>query len=258
MVANIASNLLTLSVDIDDLSPLPGNPRKGNVEAIKASYKKFGQLKPIVAVRDDSGELIVIAGNHQLQAAKELGWSEIATSVVDLNHEEAIAFALADNRVSELGSYGSDADLHSMISEAIEYDEDFFEALGWDDFSVAAIENSAIESTLHDPVDPNAGWTAPELVIRDTLPVQPTQESVERHIAQDGTSTEDIVTRGSTAVNSSGTSNAVIQYTLVFSDAQQQGRWYSFLRYLKESPVYDGETTAERLLDFIAQHSPRG
>ena len=68
MIHNIASNIQSLAVDIELLKPLEVNARRGNVEAIMASYNKFGQVKPIVAVEDDD-KLLVIAGNHQLEAA---------------------------------------------------------------------------------------------------------------------------------------------------------------------------------------------
>jgi len=59
-----------------ELSLDPANVRKHdrrNLDAIKASLRKFGQQKPIVV--DTKG--IVLAGNGTLTAAKELGWSEI-------------------------------------------------------------------------------------------------------------------------------------------------------------------------------------
>lgn len=65
------------------------------------SYQRFGQRKPIVARRDGT----VIAGNHQLQAAKRLGWKEIAVVYVDDDDQTARAYALADNRVGDLGTY---------------------------------------------------------------------------------------------------------------------------------------------------------
>lgn len=268
MIDNIDDSIRSLAVDIDLLKPLEGNARRGDVKAIKASYSKFGQLKPIVAVRDESGDLVVIAGNHQLQAARQLGWDQIAVAVVELDNDDALAFSLADNRISDLGSTDN-ALLLDMISSSISYDEEFFELLGWDDFSVAAIENSVISSSISGPSDPNAGWIAPEIVIRDFEASQPVTESRDvpsestngtstKQPAPQNVSNETIVTQGSTATSSSGVRNAVIQFTLVFDEPTQQSKWYSFLKWLKESPAYDGETTAQRLLDFIAQHSPRG
>ena len=101
----IAEPLRPLAVDISTLSLLPGNPRKGDVQAVRRSYERFGQRKPIVALRDGT----VIAGNHQLLAARELGWDEIAVVFVDDDEQTAKAFALADNRTADLGSYDDDA-----------------------------------------------------------------------------------------------------------------------------------------------------
>ena len=99
MIHNITENIQGLAVDIELLIPLENNARRGDVDAIMASYSKFGQVKPIVAVTGDNGELTVIAGNHQLEAAKRLGWQQIAVSVVDMSTTDALAFALADNRI---------------------------------------------------------------------------------------------------------------------------------------------------------------
>jgi ParB-like chromosome segregation protein Spo0J len=92
--------LQSLAINIDKLSFLEGNPRQGDIEAVAKSYKQFGQRKPIVATTDH----VVIAGNHQLAAARQLGWDEIAVVITDDDELTAKAFALADNRTAELGS----------------------------------------------------------------------------------------------------------------------------------------------------------
>jgi hypothetical protein len=262
MIHNIADNIQSLAVDIELLRPLENNARRGNVDAIMASYNKFGQVKPIVAIADDNGALTVIAGNHQLEAAKRLGWQQIAVSVVDLDNDDALAFALADNRISDLGTTDNEM-LYELLTDVIGDDENFFEVLGWDDFSVAAIENTVITAEFAN--DSNAGWTAPEIVLNDVgvgspPPAVPTQtESPATQPVQTPTpDTSTIVTQGSTSTGSSGVSNASIQFTLVFDSAEQQSKWYAFIKWLRESPVYDGDTTSERLFDFIAQHSEMG
>ena len=93
----IIKDLEELAVPIDKFKALPGNPRKGNVEAVVKSYEKFGQRKPIVARREktDLGELlVVISGNHQLMAATKLGWTHIAAIVVDEDISVSEAFQL--------------------------------------------------------------------------------------------------------------------------------------------------------------------
>jgi site-specific DNA-methyltransferase (adenine-specific) len=113
LVSGIHASLTDLSVPLTDLTPLPGNPRRGDVDAVVRSYSVFGQRKPIVARRtgDRDGRPvgIVIAGNHQLAAAEKLGWPTIAAVWTDDDEMTAKAFALADNRTSELGVFDEEA-----------------------------------------------------------------------------------------------------------------------------------------------------
>lgn len=72
----------------------PANVRKHpvkNLEAIKGSLARFGQLKNIVV--DAKG--IVRAGNGTLLAARELGWTHVQVVRVGLEGSEANAFAKA-------------------------------------------------------------------------------------------------------------------------------------------------------------------
>lgn len=111
-LSHIAADLHPLAVPVDGLRLLPGNPRRGDVDAVARSYDRFGQRKPIVARRDGT----VIAGNHQLQAARQLGWSHMAVVWTDDDDLTAQAFALADNRTADLGTYDSEA-LLLMLNE---------------------------------------------------------------------------------------------------------------------------------------------
>jgi hypothetical protein len=91
-------------ISVADLSLDPSNVRKHsrrNLDAIKASLRKFGQQKPIVV--DAKG--IVLAGNGTLTAAQELGWTEIQIVRTELAGVEATAFAIADNRTAELAEW---------------------------------------------------------------------------------------------------------------------------------------------------------
>ena len=132
MIHNIDDSIVELATSVDLLKPLEKNPRKGDIAAIKASYAQFGQLKPIVAVEDEDGKFTVIAGNHQLRAAKELGWEQIAVAVVSLSEKEALAFALTDNKISELGSNDGELlfDLISDVTQSEFIQDDLFEAIG--------------------------------------------------------------------------------------------------------------------------------
>lgn len=114
----IAEQLLPLATSIKKLKLMPGNPRKGDVDAVARSYEKFGQRKAIVAKRDGT----VIDGNHQLLAAKKLGWTEIAVVFTDDDDLTAKAYALAANRTSDLGIYDSEALSELLLTVANDLD----------------------------------------------------------------------------------------------------------------------------------------
>jgi len=119
----IADDLLPLAKPIKKFKSLEGNPRRGDVEAVVKSYERFGQRKPIVALRDGT----VIAGNHQLEAAKRLGWKEIAVVYVDDDDATAKAFSIADNRTHELGGYDP-VELLAMLNEVAATDATLLDA----------------------------------------------------------------------------------------------------------------------------------
>ena len=110
------------TIPLAELSLDPSNVRKHsrrNLDAIKASLRKFGQQKPIVV--DAKG--IVLAGNGTLTAAKELGWTEIQIVRTELAGVEATAFAIADNRTAELAEWEEDkrnAVLKSLQDEGVD------------------------------------------------------------------------------------------------------------------------------------------
>jgi hypothetical protein len=106
----ISESLRPLAVPTDNLVPDPSNARRGDVAAIRRSLNVFGQRKPVVAKRvgvDSDGRPtgVVIAGNHTLAAALELGWTEIAVVFTDDDEHTAKAYALADNRTAELATW---------------------------------------------------------------------------------------------------------------------------------------------------------
>ena len=128
----INESLKSLATPIDDLHTLPGNPRKGDVAAVARSLERFGQRKPIVAKHSDG---TIIAGNHTWQAAKQLGWKEIAVVWTDDDDNTAHAFALADNRTAELGSYDEQA-LKDLIDQVATVDPELVRISGWSDDAV--------------------------------------------------------------------------------------------------------------------------
>ena len=151
----IIESLRALAVPIDTLKGLPNNPRLGDVETVAASLTRFGQRKPIVVRKDDG---TIIAGNHTWQAAKKLGWTEIAVAFVGDDDVTAKAFALADNRTAELGSYDEQA-LLDLIEEVHAVVPEFVRDAGWSDDAVAElvakIESEQIPTELNEDEIPD-------------------------------------------------------------------------------------------------------
>lgn len=116
MAAHIIEALQPFQVPIDSVRELPGNPRRGSVKAVAESLARFGQRKPIVVRKGDG---TIIAGNHTWQAARSLEWDSIAVVQVDVDDQTALAYALADNRTSDVGGYDEAllADLLRSLSE---------------------------------------------------------------------------------------------------------------------------------------------
>lgn len=111
----------TETIAIDRLLPDPANARKHsakNIEAIKSSLARFGQQKPIVIDADG----VVRAGNGTLEAAKMLEWTELEAVRSELVGPEMTAFAIADNRTSELAEW--DYDVLGQVLGALEQASD--------------------------------------------------------------------------------------------------------------------------------------
>ena len=251
----IDPSLTSLAVEIDTLVPLEGNPRKGDVDAIMASYDEFGQVKPIVVRPNEDGTATVIAGNHQTEAARRLGWTHIAAVPMDTDDKRALAFALAENRTMELG-HTDPVLLHDAVVSVLDEYAATFEALGWDEFQLAAMDEQVdyLSAMENEP----SGYVAPVMVSQPgeplPAPAAPTRPEPSHIEAPTSIDVNEAVTRGSTSVGAAGT-KAVVQYRLVFDDADQQRRWYNFLRWLRSDGGTEGETTAQRLLCFLDAHA---
>lgn len=264
-MSGIHPSLKSLAVDIDSLDYLAGNPRIGNVEAIMASYSEFGQVKPIVAKKNEDGTATVIAGNHQLEAAINLGWEQIAVIFLDADDKKAIAFALADNRTMELG-YTEPELLTDMLLEISDYYPDLLDGLGWDEFELASMESDMIiEQARMDNAEEEIPQTreqmAEQKVYDDAVDsikgmVQKDDSGENRIVANSNLDHSDIATRGSTIAVPGSAPQAAVQYTIVFDNADQQALWYKFIKWLRSDPAVDGDTTAEKLINFIDPHMP--
>jgi len=143
------------TVQIESLKFDPTNARKHdgkNLEAISGSLKLFGQRKPIVVTPDN----IVVAGNGTLEAAKSLGWTEIAIArtPVGWTWDQIKAFALADNRTAELAEWDSAV----LADQLIELDANGWalEEFGFEALDPLPVPGEGDEDPLvfEPPVDP--------------------------------------------------------------------------------------------------------
>ena len=104
MTSNVRVSAETVS--INSIKPHPSNPRRGDVAAIADSLTHHGQYRPVVVQRSTN---YVLAGNHTWQAARSLGWKQIAVTWLDVDDQEAARVMVADNRSSDLATYDDDA-----------------------------------------------------------------------------------------------------------------------------------------------------
>ena len=111
-VCLVRDELRALLVPIDSLRPHPDNPRRGQIEPIAASLQMHGQYRPLVCQLDGT----VLAGNHTLAAARALGWSHVAATMLDVDDETARRILLVDNRTSDLATY-DDRELVRLLDE---------------------------------------------------------------------------------------------------------------------------------------------
>lgn len=242
MIHNIIPDLVDKAEDITKMFPLKRNPHSGDVEAAKAVLLEFGQHAPILI---HSTTRQILAGNTRWRAAKELGWTHIAVTVVDEDEARAYARAVSDNRLAELGK-DDQSILAEMLPEMVYDYGEVFDALGWDDWEVASLEENV--AVVHQ----ETGYTPPPTVRRDSVVVerQAQEDGTERFVAPAGSDERELIQRG--AGETDPKRATVIQYTLVFDSAEQQRRWYSFLTWLRSDvELTQYGTTAEKLINFL-------
>ena len=131
-------------VSIDALTLDPRNARKHNdrnIQSIATSLKEFGQRRPLIVTSDN----VVVAGNGTLQAAKTLGWTQVAVTRFPSDDPVKVrAYAIADNRTAELAEWDeavlletlSDLDVAGMLEYTGFTEADikqYEDALGGDD-----------------------------------------------------------------------------------------------------------------------------
>lgn len=155
MVTDTSRRLAIEYVSIDTLTPDPRNPRLHTTRQIKQiarSLQSFGFNVPILVDRTQR----IVAGHGRVQAARQAGHAVVP--VIRLEHltdAQARAFAVADNRLTEIATW-DDRLLGQILGELAAQELDFdLEAIG---FSMAEIDLkieglSVVADGDKDPVD---------------------------------------------------------------------------------------------------------
>lgn len=119
-----------ISVPIEEIKAYENNPRKipeEAVNALAASIKEFGFKVPVILDRDN----VIVAGHTRLEAAKQLGLSEVPCVIADdLTPEQVKAFRLVDNKTGELTGWDFeklDLELEELESFDVDMSEFGFE-----------------------------------------------------------------------------------------------------------------------------------
>lgn len=99
------------AISIDSVRQHPDNSRKHRMDKLMQSLTTHGQ-RSLIVVQKSTG--FIVKGNGTWAAAKQLGWSQIAASIQDMDDTEALGFLVDDNRASDLATYEKDQHLASL------------------------------------------------------------------------------------------------------------------------------------------------
>lgn len=134
------------------LAGLAAHPRNYNthpalqVERLTASLRKFGQVRSIVVWRS-----MILAGHGVVEAARALGWSEIAADVLPDAYPEhlALAYVAADNELARLGE-PDHAQLAAILQESAAADAELLAAAGYSDAELERLLSEMEMTALSD------------------------------------------------------------------------------------------------------------
>jgi hypothetical protein len=141
-------------VKIDSIKFFPKNARvhrKKNLDSIRESLKRFGQVEPLVIQKSTA---FVLGGNGRLEAMRSLGWQEASCVFVDISDKEALALSVALNRTSELSEWDIEA-----LQDVMSYVKDDKDLLpGWSEDELSAMltttwEVEDLEEVLNDDLE---------------------------------------------------------------------------------------------------------
>jgi hypothetical protein len=123
----------TRDIPISELTYFPGNARRGNLAEIRKSVRRLGQYRSVV-VRDTGDALVVLAGNHTVQAMAAEGLETASCGVIRCGDDEAYRVNISDNRLSDVATDDPDE-----LVQLLSYLDDDYEGTGWTAEDVRAL-----------------------------------------------------------------------------------------------------------------------
>lgn len=141
------------------MAPAPRNPKRHEVESIKASMRRFGFVA-VPAINETTGRLVAGHGRREalieMKAAGELAPARIQVrdgewfvpvlrGVAFATDQEAEAYLLADNRLTEIGGW-DEAELVKILGE-LQAIPDGLIGVGYDEKALAKLLGDAQTAT---------------------------------------------------------------------------------------------------------------
>jgi hypothetical protein len=123
------------SVDPHELIPWERNPRRHNMPALRQSIERFG-FRNVIVVNGRTNT--IEAGHGRAQAAIDLGIETVPVLFVDDDDATAAAYAIADNRQTEIGGWDEDA-LVPLLQELQAQGDAALVGIGYTDDDIAAL-----------------------------------------------------------------------------------------------------------------------
>ena len=146
-------NAGTADVDPHALTLHPDNPRRGDVPALVESFRSIG-FHGLVEV--DARTNTVLAGNHRVMAARELGMASIPVVYLATDDDEhGTRILVSDNRLSDIAT-NDEATLAELL-----------EGLAGSGLHGTGYTDDDLDALLHNQSDPT--WLNPDAARLDNV-----------------------------------------------------------------------------------------
>ena len=178
-----ATDMQVTLVKVEDIKKAEYNPRAISTSAmngLKASIKKFGFTAPLVINTRSSN---LVSGHQRLEAATQLGFTEVPVIYVDLSDKEEKALNITLNNSSITGYFTDD--LQAILAEI---KEEF--ALEFEDLRLDSLEidlKDDFEFKPKDKEDKEISFVASEkLLLQVTCSTPEQQEQIFNEFVERG------------------------------------------------------------------------